>query len=83
MTDRTETTRRDTYWGDPARRDEPNPSPQTQSRRITEHIEAGIEAASEMVSALPKGQQAWGPKEYRIAQIAAREAILSYQKAAL
>jgi hypothetical protein len=47
--------------------------------RIAEHIDAGIEAASEMVSGLPKGQQAWGPKEYRIAQIAAREAVLSYQ----
>ena len=38
-------------------------------------IEAGIEAASEAVSALPLGQKAWGTKEYMIAETAARTAV--------
>lgn len=38
-------------------------------------IEAGIEAASEAVSALPMGQRAWAEKEYTIAQTAARVAV--------
>lgn len=38
-------------------------------------IEAGIEAASEAVSALPTDQRAWTEKEHMIAQTAARVAV--------
>lgn len=38
-------------------------------------IEAGTEAAEDAVSALPKGQNAWGEKEYMIAHTAAKIAV--------
>lgn len=39
-----------------------------------EAIDVGIEAASDAVHILPKGQQAWDKKEYMIAEIAAQNA---------
>lgn len=42
---------------------------------LQDAIEAGIEAASQAVSALAAGQKAWGDKEYLIAETAAREAV--------
>ncbi len=42
-------------------------------------VDQGIEAAAEYVSSLPKGQNRWDNKEYKIAEIAAREAIASLQ----
>ncbi len=42
---------------------------------IENAVEQAIEAAGEYVSALPLGQRAWGMKEYKIAETAAREAI--------
>lgn len=44
------------------------------NRSIEAAIEEGIEAASEMVSNLLTGQQAWDRKEYQIAETAARAA---------
>jgi hypothetical protein len=50
-------------------------------RQIEEAVEAGVEAAAEWVSSsLPKGQQAWGPKEYQIAERSAREAIAALRQ---
>lgn len=46
-----------------------------QNVREADAIEAGIEAASAYVGALPKGQQAWSLKEYKIAETAARAAV--------
>ena len=47
---------------------------------IEEAVEAGIEAAGEYVSSLPMGQRAWASKEYRIAEVAAREAIAALRQ---
>jgi hypothetical protein len=43
-------------------------------------VQAGIDAASDAVSELPAGQRAWGQKEYRIAEIAARHAIAALRR---
>ncbi len=40
----------------------------------------GIEAASRCVSSLPLGQRAWGSKENKIAETAAREAIAALRQ---
>lgn len=48
---------------------------------IEDAIEAGIDAASEYVSALPSsGQKAWDVKEFKIAEIAARKAIEAWRE---
>ena len=42
---------------------------------IHDAVQAGIDAASEAVSAMPKGQRGWDSKEYQIAETAARAAV--------
>jgi len=49
---------------------------------IEDAVDAGTEAASEYVSSLPAGQQAWGDKEFQIAETAARAAIAALQDGA-
>ena len=53
---------------------------ETDIRRIQNAVEAGIDAASLAVSALPSSQKAWGLKEYQIAEIAARVAIAALRQ---
>jgi hypothetical protein len=42
---------------------------------LQDAIEAGIEAAAEAVSALPRGERMWAGREYLIAETAARVAV--------
>jgi len=51
----------------------------SETTRIEDAVEAGTEAAAEYVSSLPAGQQAWGDKEFQIAETAARAAIAALQ----
>jgi hypothetical protein len=52
----------------------------TATRQIEEAVEAGVKAAVEWVSSLPKGRQAWGSKEHQIAERSAREAIAALRQ---
>jgi hypothetical protein len=47
---------------------------------IEDAVEEAIEAAGAYVSSLPSGQKAWGMKEYKIAETAAREAIAALRQ---
>lgn len=47
---------------------------------IEDAVEAAIDAAGEYVSLLPLGQKAWGVKEYKIAEVAARKAIAAIRQ---
>lgn len=51
----------------------------TEIKMIEDAVEAGIEAASEYVSG-ESADKSWGRKEYRIAEIAAREAIAALRQ---
>jgi hypothetical protein len=51
-----------------------------QTALIEDAVEEAIEAAGAYVSSLPKGQNAWGMKEYKIAETAAREAIAALRQ---
>ncbi len=42
---------------------------------VEDAVDKAIDAAAEYVSSLPSGQKAWGMKEYKIAETAARAAI--------
>jgi hypothetical protein len=52
-----------------------------QLKMIEDAVEAGIEAAAEYVSSQPRGaDKSWSSKEYRLAEVAAREAIAALRQ---
>lgn len=46
--------------------------------RLHNAVEAGVDLAVEFVAGMPPGQKAWDVKEYGIAEVAARAAVLHF-----